>query len=486
MLFQTNTVIDAYTHIITRRSFLKNAAITLAGLSLGPGLLQKLPLATADLRPPSNLQVVSTIQPSHHYEEHATILLAPERGFYKYFRVNRHGFQDYINLVDTDDLTWVRPANFTLVSARVSLEHYRSSDVATSFIERLQRGFNAVRESGVKVILRFVYNNGNNRGPDTRLDWMTRHISQLQAVLRDNADVIAVVQAGFIGAWGEWHSSTNGLDNAKARRIVLENLLQALPEERIVQIRAPQYKEELFGPPLDSTNAHNGSPSARIGHHNDCFLASANDLTYPLDKIDYYTNYLYQDTLFVPIGGETCRTHLPRTNCTTALTEFKKLHYSYLNDNYLQAVVDKWKADGCYTEIATKLGYRLVVRGASFNDSTSLGSTFPVSVSIENVGWAAPFNPRTLILTLESSRGDKFEAPLGPDARGLTPEKVTIMQGQFVIDNASFRSGQYDLYLSAPDSASRLHKRRDYALPFANKEYDLQSARMRLGSIRVE
>jgi ABC-type phosphate/phosphonate transport system ATPase subunit len=74
----------------------------------------------------------------------------------------------------------------------------------------LADGLARARDVGVKVILRFVYNEDSS-GNDTTLNRMIKHIEQIQSngILVNNADVIAVVQAGFIGAWGEWHSSSN-------------------------------------------------------------------------------------------------------------------------------------------------------------------------------------------------------------------------------------------------------------------------------------
>jgi regulator of RNase E activity RraA len=59
-------------------------------------------------------------------------------------------------------------------------------------------------------------------------------------------DVIVWMEAGFIGAWGEWHSSTNGLDKSvEAKRQVVDALLDALPETRSVQLRYPGDIEAL-------------------------------------------------------------------------------------------------------------------------------------------------------------------------------------------------------------------------------------------------
>ena len=68
-----------------------------------------------------------------------------------------------------------------------------------------------------------------------------------------NQDVILALQAGFIGPWGEWHSSTHFKCSAANvdRREILTALLAAVPE-RDVQIRYPRGKLDLFYPDAES------------------------------------------------------------------------------------------------------------------------------------------------------------------------------------------------------------------------------------------
>jgi hypothetical protein len=56
----------------------------------------------------------------------------------------------------------------------------------------------------------------------------------LAPLFREYHDVIAVAQAGFIGAWGEWHASTNDLTTPDNMRDILLRLLEILPEERLL------------------------------------------------------------------------------------------------------------------------------------------------------------------------------------------------------------------------------------------------------------
>src|SRR5690606_12720981 len=185
------------------------------------------------------------------------------------------------------------------------------------------------------------------------------HLEQLTPLLAEHQDVIAVMQAGFIGAWGEWHSSTNGLDSADNRKTILLALLAALPPSRMTQIRTPNAKADIFGSsPLTEALAFGGSDQARTGHHNDCFLATDSDYgTYP-DPIETWKDYVASDGRYTPIGGETCQLNPPRTDCAAAGQEMERLHWSFLNALYDTDVIDAWETEGCLGEIQKRLGYR--------------------------------------------------------------------------------------------------------------------------------
>lgn len=76
------------------------------------------------------------------------------------------------------------------------------------------------------------------------------HLDQLKPFLEKNKDLILVVQAGMVGAWGEWHSSVQGLENSdETKTAILEKLLSVAPEERQVQVRLPMFKNLLKDKP---------------------------------------------------------------------------------------------------------------------------------------------------------------------------------------------------------------------------------------------
>ena len=186
--------------------------------------------------------------------------------------------------------------------------------------------FAAARQAGVKVVPRFAYN-FDQSGPDAPLERILKHLDQLGPILQRNADVLAFVQAGFIGRWGEWHDSDNGLDSTPARSAVARKLLQVLPSSRMIALRYAEQKKDIFGTRsnLAAAEAFGADPRARVGFHNDCFLAGDDDWgTYfrnAPDTIMGQKAWVARETRYVVMGGETCNLCARAADCRQALGE---------------------------------------------------------------------------------------------------------------------------------------------------------------------
>lgn len=381
-------------------------------------------------------------------------LLNPERGMFA-----------AVQLVDArDDFQHVRARGMTVALDRVQLDPWRTSLLPNELLDGMRAGFGRVRRAGLKVILRFAYNSGD--GPDAPLDWMISHIAQLAPVLAANADVIAVVHAGFIGQWGEWHGSTHGLDNPNARRAIVEALLRVLPADRMLQVRTPMFKQEIFGARLAEADAFNGSWIARVGHHNDCFLASEDDWgTYGQPVWDW-KSWVADEGRFTPVGGDTCRVNPPRTDCPSAVGELEALHWSLLNAVHHREVLARLHKQGCMDWIRSRLGYRFALERAWFAGTVEPGGELPVGVRLRNHGWAAPFNPRPVELVLQC--GDRAHVtPLRTDPRRWESGRAVTVETRIRVPD-DLPAGECSLALSFPDPAPTLAHRPDYAIQLAN------------------
>jgi Domain of unknown function (DUF4832)/Domain of unknown function (DUF4874)/Secretion system C-terminal sorting domain len=402
----------------------------------------------------------------------------PERGFFKHSSAHAGTY----NPLDQSFITDFRlNDNITLLYRNFRLNDFINSTISDSYLTNMQNDFNKLRNAGLKCIIRFTYSDDDTLAQtDATKATMLSHILQLKPLLIANSDIIAVIQAGFIGAWGEWYSTSqaefggygyNQTDltstNIQHRKDILNAILSALPSNRSVQVRYPAFKRDAYSTaPL--TSFPTSGPLARIGHHNDCFLANDTDYgTYDNTSIEY--PYLDQDTKFVPMGGETCLLNSPRSDCSTAEFEMKKFHWSFLNADYYPDVITAFQTDNCYSDIQKKLGYRFEFTSATFPQAISIGSLLPVTIKLKNQGYAAPFNERKVYLILKNiTTNEIFSALINSDPRTwLGPNEITITQN--IILPTNLKRGSYKLYLSLPDSAPSIANRPEYAIRFANE-----------------
>jgi hypothetical protein len=398
----------------------------------------------------------------------------PERGFYRFRELTKPA-----------DLN-LRGENITLIFGRISADAFRKEPFTGEFLQKIQDGFDRAREHGIKVIPRVAYNRGphpgmkSRYGDDAPKEMILKHIEQLKPLWQKNKDVINVIDAGFIGGWGEWHSSAHGLDNPKDRKDILFAILDALPEDRMVVQRYPRFKREIFGGSetsddavLTRDRAFDGSKLARVGHLNDCFLSSPDDVgTYQnLDEgwpLERELKYIATETPFVPYGGETCRVH-ERGRCENAIKEMERLHVNYLNHDYNRDVIRRWREEGCYDAIRRRIGYRFVLRSAQLPESLVRGNSLAFQLTIDNVGFGELFNPRPVEIVLQNNEtGTESVIPVKEDPRFWAAGRKATVKASLPIAGDQ-REGVYTLGIRLPDPAPSLRDDVRYAIRFANE-----------------
>ena len=380
-------------------------------------------------------------------------LLNPERGLY------------LAGLLDDDwDFSRMRDEGFTLTYAHVDLDPTRP--LSSTTLATLAAGLDRVRAAELKIIVRLAYSSEAG-GADAPLATVLGHLEQLTPLLRDHADVIVALEAGFIGEWGEWHHSTSGLDTPAARKAVVEAELAALPPSRTVLVRTPMYKHEGWGGPLAEAEAFGGGDAARIGHHNDCFLATDSDWGTFAEPVEQWKDFVAQEGRFVPVSGGPCEPFPPRSLCPTAVDELRRLRYSMLSSRGDDDVWDQWQADGCADDIARHLGYRLELVRARFSERVAPGGVLALEVHLRNVGHASPFHARPVHVVLEGG-GTRLTAPLtGVDPRRWEPGGEHSFAVRLRVP-ATLVPGAYRLGLWLPDAAPALTDRPAYALQLAS------------------
>ena len=430
------------------------------------------------------------------------------------------------------------PFGLTLVQAYCYLTEFADKPISDEKLRLLQESFDNLRRRGLKAVLRFAYerDTGVKEGPT--LDWILRQIDQLQPLLHRNVDVIYVLQAGFIGAWGEWHSAARiAPDDYVARAAIIKRLLETLPEERMLQLRVPKYKRLALSKPslnafveVEESSAFTQVPAARIGFHNDGFLAGPTDGGTWTEAPHFGQpgnpefDYMSRESAFVPVDGELFWSDQgfdgqaargKGVDGLNAAVRMRLHHYSsfslahsyseregkpYSIDHWLSAAIapgplrqaampmaDGWFEDGFgqpatrtqFEYIQDHLGYRLELQSARIPEQVKTGAEFRVEIELVNRGFSTLYNPRPVSLALMDRTGKVTElAVTGANPRQWQPfhprdteykpifHKITWL-GQLP---ANVLPGWHQVGLWLPDAAESLRLDPYYAVRAANRD----------------
>lgn len=413
----------------------------------------------------------------------------PERGFYVWAA-------DHLLRWTSDDAASQHAKGHRLVYAVVRLDAYRTQNLSEQLLQDIHARMAIARQHGLKLILRFAYNYPGagadyTKAKDATLTQVLAHIAQLRPVLRSNADVIAYLQAGFIGAWGEWHSSSNNLTEPAARTAIRRALLAAMPATHSVQFRYPPH---LMAWSPSPPTAADTSLAARSGFHNDCFLASTTDVgTYSEAAATRAQERAWVTALgdVAPFGGETCTPDTgARLECQDIQAEGASLNLTYLNEGYHEDFIANWKTQGCYATVDRKMGYRFTFESVTHPASVARGQSLSVQAALRNDGWSRSHLPRRFqLLLVNKSSGREFRLNVANvNPRDWRPQVRSTPQGTVTVPR-TVPAGNYDVYLALPDGAATLANLPRYAIRPANannaakgQSWDASKGAFKLGS----
>lgn len=434
------------------------------------------------------------------------------------------------------DATWLldaqnyEPYGLTLAQMYCYLDQFQDGPLPDEKRAAIQRGFDGLRAAGLKAVLRFAYEKSMEEKAGPTLQIILTHLQQLEPLIRQNADVIYVLQAGFIGAWGEWHSSALKLEQDHANLAALvKALLAVLPENRMTQVRVPKYKRWILTDPafnafvpVDASNAFSAAPAARIGFHNDGFLAGRTCggtwTEQPLfsnpgnPEFDYMT----AESPYLPVDGELFWADIDgRVDGFQAAQRMRLHHYSSFSiahsysgmegptlgiDIWMKTTMDAAQAaaaklpisDGYFEDaekrpvartqfeyIRDHLGYRIELQEAAWPESLRPGDVLKLDLSLINRGFSTLINPRPVLLALINTRGEvAWTSKLDADPRSWQPYKPGDPEYAPLLHTihaeapvpTQLPAGQYLLGLWLPDEADSIREDARYAVRVANRD----------------
>ncbi|MCR5017672.1 MAG: DUF4832 domain-containing protein [Bacteroidales bacterium] len=414
------------------------------------------------------------------YTQTDEFIANPERGFYTGYACERSTDAPLTKYA----LQAARKEKRTLMMTEFWLKEFFESDISEQYLDIVRQSLQAFRDGGGKCILRFGYSNNirdlNNPDADRPFDpteeQVLRHISQLKPILQEYADIIYVLQAGFVGCWGEWHYTDHFIqgpqteDDYLPRKHVTEALLDALPSNRQIELRTPKFKMSMYGWGLADTitraEAHLPTTKARLAGHNDCFLANSSDqgtFNGPMDK-----QYWRAETNYTIMGGETCALS-NFCQCDNAVNEVKLQHFSYIHIGYEPSVISYWKRNGCYDDMRRNLGYRFALTEGYFSKNPVAGEDYRFVIKVKNDGYASAMNPRDAEFVLTDASGKVLAVyPLDSDPRFWMPGETQVLD--YTISIPSGATGTLGLYLNLPDPCENLRNNPLFSIAMANPE----------------
>ena len=392
--------------------------------------------------------------------------------------------------------------NITLVQQYIYLTKWVSKDLDAEALGNIRKIFDLMKAKGFKAVLRFAYNHAGlgNSGGESK-EWILRHIEQLKPILNEYVGQIATVQVGFIGAWGEWHTSPLVNDQA-AKNAIVSALLRALPAPYCVEMRYPSHKKALI---LEQEESR-----GRIGYANDYFTAGehshapGNDFVPNTEDYKMVADEVKADNFYV--SGEIPYNEDTEWGLSALITPMKSLRIlrehrysafdisqnydlnivswkrvkvtpSILNDNQILFDESYFKdAEGndvvrsFYDFVRDHLGYRLNLQKESKIESK--GGNLEYDLAITNTGFATVINPKEvyLVLVTEDNQVVK-EIKLDVEPKNWIPSTndepnkaaIYTLKGSV----AAGVTGKYKVGIWMPEKVDNLKYNPVYAIKFA-------------------
>lgn len=456
----------------------------------------------------------------------------PERGFRFEFIMNSenllnpyHGTNYANNFSATLNNEDIAYGNNKLKIAQVYfyLSSFIGGSISASAFNNMQSILDQFNSNGIKVLLRFAYRY-NESIPKESLADIFNHMTQLESFLDQNKEKIYVVQAGFLGLWGEWHNS--GYDNSiGAKSAVIRRLLEVVPSSLKLQVRETRFKTEAK--PAFNGYISNYSPSGgmtvtfptmsnasadRIGFHNDYFVLDQGpnaQWDYRWPDADFFQ--ARDEGWYTTIDGEMPYDGPGSGTFNTiaygleggwyAARRMRAHHYSTFSivHNYNTNIAawkshmltpQKFRSDGtlvtddyflssngaeisrsAFDYIRDHIGYRFQLRTAEIPHVVSTTASATIKARIKNFGFSKLVNYHPIYITLIDQNNVVHEFLNGLSADQIIPTYGQT-NGEYELSQAinfnGLTPGIYKVGIWIPDSSPEIRYNPKFSIRLAN------------------
>ncbi len=428
-----------------------------------------------------------------NYTESTARINNPDQGFYRpiYVRVNENGVTYNKNIVTASTQLYHLRTDISAFSGAVNGNADKPLNQAA--LDGLDGLLSYLKSKDKNAIVRFAYapNFGDMKDAEPAKEVILQHIKEVCPVLDKYQNTITAIEAGMIGPWGEMHSSA--IANAEHISPIIDTFLSNTSTIPLL-VRTPKMIYNYLGITINDIDDYSIAATEkayRLGLYNDGYLGSNSDL-------GTYTNrekeiaFLSRQTAHLPYGGEVVIPNSPLHDIQTCLPEMNQIHLSYLNVEWNNQVIDKWKnctytsdcgSDSLYygktafEYIENHMGYRFVLTNSTLTYTKTLDYV-SASLTLKNVGFGTLHRTKNAKLLLVNENGEAvFSANVGTFNECTNYDLYTDL-------NVNLQNGKYDVYLCL--YGEELEGVPLYCLQFANDglwNADLKANK--IGSIEV-
>lgn len=408
----------------------------------------------------------------------------------------------------------------SLVQTYFYLTGASDRDLTEDDFETMSIFFRKLRETGKKAVLRFAYETqfAGRAALGPTEEQIIRHTRQLKPFLEKHKDVIQVVQAGMIGAWGEWHSSVHGLENSEdTKRNILQAICRMTPEGRYVQVRVPAYKNLL-----DTA----GDDYKRVSFHDDFIVIRPHAWDGEMSEGTPAFQQIVRESAWLPVDGElpwgswsmqqdpdnpdsgwivdgpqtARRLFLQHFTSLSLIHNYKekdtKDKYSMqywketpvgetflrenrlpVSDRYFENESGEKVERTAFEYIRDHLGYRLELQTLKTPRRLKAGETHPIELTLINRGFSTLFNDHAVRLVLVNEQDEVCsETPVPAEVRNWQPYAPGDSSHTPLLHTLNARlsvpeslpAGTYRLGLWIPDGSESLMYNHRFAIRCAN------------------
>lgn len=162
----------------------------------------------------------------------------------------------------------------SLVQVYVYLNEYCKKALDDTAFQQLKAYFEGLRARNLRAVLRFAYEYETDRKVGPTSYRIYAHLRQIKRWFAENEalvrETVLVLQAGVIGAWGEWHTARHYHN----KKHVLSALCDTAPVYMPLQVRMQKFKDCV----------QNTENAPRVGYHDDFLVGEYHKWNAPADE----------------------------------------------------------------------------------------------------------------------------------------------------------------------------------------------------------